>query len=111
MIEITSAKQCLEEPVTEFINKWRSLSLKCKDRLSERSAICICIQELIKAVNKGKWSAIYEATPSKVKYEVDKPEELPKVNKEYEYVVTSKSTKFSSKSKKNTGALNLGNKK
>ncbi|GAA0170980.1 hypothetical protein LIER_25125 [Lithospermum erythrorhizon] len=34
MMELTSAKKRQEEPVTDFINRWRSLSHKCKDRLS-----------------------------------------------------------------------------
>ncbi|GAA0184175.1 hypothetical protein LIER_31463 [Lithospermum erythrorhizon] len=44
MIEVTSAKQCQEEPVIDFINRWRSMSLKCKDRLLESSTISMCIQ-------------------------------------------------------------------
>ncbi|KAL0427728.1 UNVERIFIED_CONTAM: hypothetical protein Slati_2947600 [Sesamum latifolium] len=33
-----------EEPVIDYINRWRNLSLNCKDRLSEASAIEMCIQ-------------------------------------------------------------------
>ncbi|KAL0282948.1 UNVERIFIED_CONTAM: hypothetical protein Sangu_2921100 [Sesamum angustifolium] len=33
-----------EEPVVDYINRWRNLSLNCKDRLSEASAIEMCIQ-------------------------------------------------------------------
>ncbi|GAA0161878.1 hypothetical protein LIER_18095 [Lithospermum erythrorhizon] len=49
MIELTGAKQRREEPVTDYINQWRSLSLKCKDNLAESSTI---IGEL-KEVNLG----------------------------------------------------------
>ncbi|CAA0821418.1 Unknown protein, partial [Striga hermonthica] len=31
-------------PVIDYINRWRNLSLNCKDRLSEASAIEMCIQ-------------------------------------------------------------------
>ncbi|GAA0148422.1 hypothetical protein LIER_07871 [Lithospermum erythrorhizon] len=33
MLELMAAKQRKEEPVTDFINRCRSLSLNCKDRL------------------------------------------------------------------------------
>ncbi|KAL0368501.1 UNVERIFIED_CONTAM: hypothetical protein Scaly_1069000 [Sesamum calycinum] len=33
-----------EEPVIDYINRWRNLSLNCKDTLSEVSTIEICIQ-------------------------------------------------------------------
>ncbi|KAL0403640.1 UNVERIFIED_CONTAM: hypothetical protein Sradi_2004800 [Sesamum radiatum] len=44
MIELTSARQWKDEPVVDYINRWRSLSLNCKDKLSEASAIEMCIQ-------------------------------------------------------------------
>ncbi|KAM2675582.1 hypothetical protein EV1_002329 [Malus domestica] len=44
MLELTSTKQWKEEPVVDYINRWRSLSLDCKDRLSETSAIEMCVQ-------------------------------------------------------------------
>ncbi|KAK4390155.1 hypothetical protein Sango_2078800 [Sesamum angolense] len=37
-------RQWKEEPVVDYINRWRNLSLNCKDRLSEASAIEMCIQ-------------------------------------------------------------------
>ncbi|KAL0323626.1 UNVERIFIED_CONTAM: hypothetical protein Sangu_1981900 [Sesamum angustifolium] len=42
MIKLT--RQWNEEPVIDYINRWRNLSLNCKDRLSEASAIKMCIQ-------------------------------------------------------------------
>ncbi|CAA0836876.1 Unknown protein, partial [Striga hermonthica] len=42
MIELTHTKQWDEEPVIDYINRWRNLSLYCKDRLSEASAIEMC---------------------------------------------------------------------
>ncbi|KAL4651247.1 hypothetical protein ACB092_01G145500 [Castanea dentata] len=44
MIELTNSKQWKEEPVIDYIQRWRNLSLDCKDQLSEASAIEMCIQ-------------------------------------------------------------------
>ncbi|KAM1604471.1 hypothetical protein ACFX1Z_030950 [Malus domestica] len=44
MLELTSTKQWKDEPVIDYINKWRTLSLNCKDMLSETSSIEMCIQ-------------------------------------------------------------------
>ena len=44
MMELTNTKQWKDEPVVDYINRWRSLSLDCKDRLSEIYAIEMCIQ-------------------------------------------------------------------
>ncbi|KAH0706123.1 hypothetical protein KY285_010648 [Solanum tuberosum] len=44
MIEIANTRQRNDEQVSDFINRWRSLSLNCKDHLSETSGIEICIQ-------------------------------------------------------------------
>ncbi|KAM1268139.1 hypothetical protein EV2_000521 [Malus domestica] len=44
MLELTSMKQWKDEPVMDYINRWRTLSLDCKDRLSEISSIEMCIQ-------------------------------------------------------------------
>ncbi|KAM1305606.1 hypothetical protein ACFX2F_023124 [Malus domestica] len=46
MLELTCMKQWKDEPVVDYINRWCSLSLDCKDRLSETSAIEICIQSM-----------------------------------------------------------------
>ncbi|KAI5354569.1 hypothetical protein L3X38_007464 [Prunus dulcis] len=44
MLELTSTKQRKDESVVDYINRWRSLSLDCKDRVSELSAVEMCIQ-------------------------------------------------------------------
>ncbi|KAL0307149.1 UNVERIFIED_CONTAM: hypothetical protein Sradi_6132200 [Sesamum radiatum] len=44
IVELTNSRQWKEEPVIDYINRWRNLSLNCKDRLSEASAIEMCIQ-------------------------------------------------------------------
>ena len=43
-MELTNTKQWGNEPVVNYINRWHSLSLDCKDRLSEISAVEMCIQ-------------------------------------------------------------------
>ncbi|KAK4397710.1 hypothetical protein Sango_1246500 [Sesamum angolense] len=44
MVELTDSRQWKEEPVIDYINRWRNLSLNCKDRVSVTSAIEMCIQ-------------------------------------------------------------------
>ncbi|KAK2975774.1 hypothetical protein RJ640_014597 [Escallonia rubra] len=44
MMELTNTKQRKEEPVVDYINKWRALSLDCKERLSEASVVEMCMQ-------------------------------------------------------------------
>ncbi|KAL0445940.1 UNVERIFIED_CONTAM: hypothetical protein Slati_1721900 [Sesamum latifolium] len=44
MVELTNSRQWKEEPVMDYVNRWRNLSHNCKDRLSEASAIKMCIQ-------------------------------------------------------------------
>ena len=43
-MELTNTKQWKNELVVDYINCWRSLSLDCKDRLSEVSVVEICMQ-------------------------------------------------------------------
>ena len=43
-MELTNTKQWKDVPVVDYINRWRSLSLDCKHRLSEISAVEMCIQ-------------------------------------------------------------------
>ncbi|XP_021753744.1 uncharacterized protein LOC110719148 [Chenopodium quinoa] len=43
MIDLTQTAEWEEEPVIDYINRWRALSLECKDRLTETSAIEMCI--------------------------------------------------------------------
>ncbi|KAM2246353.1 hypothetical protein ACFXTI_007176 [Malus domestica] len=44
MLELTNTKQWKDEPVIDYINRWRTLSLDSKDRLSETYSIEICVQ-------------------------------------------------------------------
>ena len=44
MIELTTTKQRTDEAVIDYIQRWRNLSLNCKERLSEASAIDMCVQ-------------------------------------------------------------------
>ena len=38
MIELTNTKQWKGEPILNYINQWRALSMEYKDQLSETSA-------------------------------------------------------------------------
>ena len=44
MIELTKTRQWKDEPVIDYIHRWRNLSLNCEDHLSEASALDMCIQ-------------------------------------------------------------------
>ena len=44
MMELTKLRQWKDEPVVDYINRLHSLSLDCKDRLSEASGVAMCIQ-------------------------------------------------------------------
>jgi len=44
MTELTNTKQWKDEPVLDYINRWRLLSFECKDHLSEPSAVEMCTQ-------------------------------------------------------------------
>ncbi len=46
MMELTNTKQWKDEPVIDYINRWCSLSLDCKDRLSEAFEVEMCIQDM-----------------------------------------------------------------
>ncbi|KAL4625463.1 hypothetical protein ACB092_05G028000 [Castanea dentata] len=48
MMELTNTKQWKDEPVVDYINRWHSLSLDCKDRLSEISSGLLYILQGIK---------------------------------------------------------------
>ncbi|KAA0035837.1 ty3-gypsy retrotransposon protein [Cucumis melo var. makuwa] len=44
IMELTNTKQRKGELVIDYINRWRALRLDCKDKLTELSAVEICIQ-------------------------------------------------------------------
>ncbi|KAH7847365.1 hypothetical protein Vadar_025265 [Vaccinium darrowii] len=52
MTELTNTKQWRDEPVVDYINRWRAISLDCKDRLSELSAVEMCM-------NGMHWGLLY----------------------------------------------------
>ena len=53
LIELTGTKQRKDEQVVDYINRWRSLSLDCKDRLSKISTMEMCIQGMY-------WGLLYK---------------------------------------------------
>ncbi|KAA0026179.1 ty3-gypsy retrotransposon protein [Cucumis melo var. makuwa] len=44
MMELTNTKQRKGEPIIDYMNRWIALSLDCKDKLTELSAIEMCTQ-------------------------------------------------------------------
>jgi len=60
MTELTNTRQWKEKLVLDYINRWRSLSLECKDRLSEASAIEMYAQGM-------EWNLLYVLQVSKPK--------------------------------------------
>ncbi|GAA0166762.1 hypothetical protein LIER_21847 [Lithospermum erythrorhizon] len=67
--------------------------------------------ELTIAANKGRSATTATITPYKAKYEVKRPREASKMEKKEAHAITSKSTKFSFKTKRTEGGLNLGESK
>ena len=53
MTKVTNMKQWKVEPVLNYINRWRSLNLECKDCLSEASTVEMCAQGI-------KWDFFYK---------------------------------------------------
>ncbi|KAH7861464.1 hypothetical protein Vadar_026563 [Vaccinium darrowii] len=52
MTELTNTKQWKDEPVVDYINRWQAISLDYKDRLSELSAVEMCM-------NGMHWGLLY----------------------------------------------------
>ncbi|KAL0309097.1 UNVERIFIED_CONTAM: hypothetical protein Sradi_5852000 [Sesamum radiatum] len=52
MVELANTRQWKNEPIIDYINHWHALSLNCKDKLSETSAIEMCIQGM-------HWDLVY----------------------------------------------------
>ena len=44
MMELTNTKQQKGKPIIDYINRWRALSLDCKDKLIEMFAVEMCTQ-------------------------------------------------------------------
>ncbi|KAM1348211.1 hypothetical protein ACFX2F_002409 [Malus domestica] len=44
MLELTNTKQWEDKLVVDYINRWRTLSLDCKDRFLKTSSIEMCVQ-------------------------------------------------------------------
>ncbi|KAA0053530.1 ty3-gypsy retrotransposon protein [Cucumis melo var. makuwa] len=45
MMELANTKPRKGEPIIDYINRWRALSLDCKDKLTELSVVEMCTQE------------------------------------------------------------------
>ncbi|KAL0361493.1 UNVERIFIED_CONTAM: hypothetical protein Sradi_3833800 [Sesamum radiatum] len=69
MTELANQHQEKDEPVLDYINNWRNLSLSCKDALSEISAVELCIQGMywelcyiLQAIKPKTWRASHSST-------------------------------------------------
>ena len=58
--ELANTRQWNYEPVIDYINRWRTLSLKCKDHLSESSAVEMCARGM-------DWDILYALQVNKPK--------------------------------------------
>jgi len=58
MTELTNTRQWKDEPVLDYIDHWRSLSLECKDRQTDVSTIKICAHGM-------EWDLLYVLRMSK----------------------------------------------
>ena len=52
MTELTNIKEWKDESVLDYINRWRTLSLEYKNRLSEAFAVEMCTQGMV-------WDLLY----------------------------------------------------
>ncbi|KAL0413569.1 UNVERIFIED_CONTAM: hypothetical protein Sradi_1558600 [Sesamum radiatum] len=57
MIELANQHQRKDEPVLDYINNWRNLSLNYKDTLSKISAVKLCIQGI------GNYATFFKQKP------------------------------------------------
>ena len=63
MMELTNTKQWKDEPVIDYINRWCSLNLDCKDRLSEVLIVEMCIQGMhwgLLYIFQGIWPCTFK---------------------------------------------------
>ncbi|KAA0033157.1 ty3-gypsy retrotransposon protein [Cucumis melo var. makuwa] len=58
MMELTNTKQRKGEPVIDYSNRWRALSLDCKDKLTELSAVEMCTQGKVDDPNYCKYHRV-----------------------------------------------------
>ncbi|KAA0063891.1 ty3-gypsy retrotransposon protein [Cucumis melo var. makuwa] len=58
MMELTNTKQRKGESVIDYINRWRALSLDCKDKLTELSAVEMCTQGKVDDPNNCKYHRV-----------------------------------------------------
>ncbi|KAL0457935.1 UNVERIFIED_CONTAM: hypothetical protein Slati_0420700 [Sesamum latifolium] len=95
MIELTNARQWKDEPMVDYINRWRSLSLNCKDKLSEASAIKMCIQDMELSIVNHK-TAFPIGDQTKDKKDLKRSEKFTKPNTKESMAIKTTPIKISS---------------
>ncbi|KAA0047389.1 ty3-gypsy retrotransposon protein [Cucumis melo var. makuwa] len=73
MMGLTNTKQRKEEPVIDYINQWRALSLDCKDKLTEMSAVELCTQDMLEQLIEKQLIQLPECKRPKQAEKVDNP--------------------------------------
>ncbi|KAA0033819.1 ty3-gypsy retrotransposon protein [Cucumis melo var. makuwa] len=73
MMKLTNTKQRKGEPVINYINRWRALSLDCKDKLTELSAVEICTQDMLEQLIEKQLIQLPECKPPEQARKVDDP--------------------------------------
>ena len=83
MMKLTNTKQIKGEPVIDYINRWRALSLDCKDQLTKLSVVEMCTQGM-------HWGLLYILQ----KIKLHTFEELETRAHDMELSIASRGTKY-----------------
>ncbi|KAA0041100.1 ty3-gypsy retrotransposon protein [Cucumis melo var. makuwa] len=73
MMELTNTKQRKGEPVINYINRWRALSLDCKDKLTQLSAVEMCTQDMLEQLIEKQLIQLPECKRPEQAGKVDDP--------------------------------------
>ncbi|KAA0041771.1 retrotransposon gag protein [Cucumis melo var. makuwa] len=73
MMELTNTKQRKGEPVIDYINRWRALSLDCKEKLTELFAVEMCTQDMLEQLIEKQLIQLSECKRPEQAGKVDDP--------------------------------------
>jgi len=104
VIKLTNTKQWEDEPVLDYINRWRSLSLECKGHFTKASAIEMCAQgvewDLLDVLQMSKPRNFQELATKVHPMEMNIANCRNKSSSSYEFKKNKHATKKSSKPSK-----------